>query len=346
VRFGVISANLMLLVGIGFFAVSAQSVDSPSKEPAKAQLVGGTSQSQPLDAISSADVAVHVARLTGLQEATAVVNKADTFNAELAVAGTDDQVVAKPQIVGAGLKSKKDIKQYTVVAGDTISSIAAKFGITADTVRNSNGLSGEAVAVGKVLIISPVNGMTYVVKPGDTPDAIANRYFSNKDQLVAFNDAEITGGFAVGETIVIPDAIQPTTTMNRAVGTAAFGGYGSSFAFGSAPVYSANGYDYGWCTWHAANRRREIGRPIPSNLGNAISWLSLARKAGLPTGNVPQDGAVVYHKSIGGLGHVAFVEKVNPDGSALFSDMNYPIWGKVTYRTVPASEMGNYAFIY
>jgi surface antigen len=61
---------------------------------------------------------------------------------------------------------------------------------------------------------------------------------------------------------------------------------------------------------------------------------------------VPQDGAVVYHKSIGGLGHVAFVEKVNPDGSALFSDMNYPIWGKVTYRTVPASEMGNYAFIY
>jgi hypothetical protein len=28
------------------------------------------------------------------------------------------------------------------------------------------------------------------------------------------------------------------------------------------------------------------------------------------------------------------------------SDMNYPSWGRVTYRTVPPSEMGKYRFIY
>lgn len=345
-RFGIVTANVLLLATVGLFVVNAQSSQQSSNEISKAQIIGGEAQSQPLDTLSSADVAVHVARLTGLQEATAVVNKADTFNAELAVAGADDQVVVKPQIVGTALKSKKDIKQYVVVAGDTVSAVAAKFGISPDTVRNSNGVSGEALVAGKVLTISPVNGMTYVVKAGDTPDSIASRYFSNKDQLIAFNDAEIAGAFKAGEVIVIPDAIQPTATITRAVGTAAFGGYGSGFAFGSAPIYSANGYDFGWCTWHAANRRKEIGRPIPSNLGNAISWLSVARRAGLPTGNEPQAGAVVYHKNIGGLGHVAFVEKVNPDGSALFSDMNYPIWGKVTYRTIPPSEFGNYAFIY
>lgn len=331
---------------VGLFVVNAQSAPQNINEASKAQIIGGAVQSQPLDNLSSADVAVHVARLTGLQEATAVVNKADTFNAELAVAGADDQVVVKPQIVGTSLKSKKDIKQYTAVAGDTVSTVAAKYGISPDTVRNSNGVSGEALPAGKVLSISPVNGMTYVVKAGDTPESIANRYFSNKDQLIAFNDAELSGAFIPGDVIVIPDAIQPTATITRSNSSAAFGGYGSGFAFGSAPIYNSNGYDYGWCTWHAANRRKETGRPIPSNLGNAISWLSVARRAGLPTGSEPQAGAVVYHKNIGGLGHVAFVEKINPDGSALFSDMNYPTWGKVTYRTIPPSEFGNYAFIY
>jgi surface antigen len=90
----------------------------------------------------------------------------------------------------------------------------------------------------------------------------------------------------------------------------------------------------------------QIGKPLPTNLGNAITWLSLARKAGLPTGSVPQAGAALYHKDISGLGHVAFVEKVNEDGSAMISDMNYPTWGRVTYRTIQPGEFGKYAFIY
>ena len=81
-------------------------------------------------------------------------------------------------------------------------------------------------------------------------------------------------------------------------------------------------------------------------MGNAIAWFGASQAAGLATGGTPQAGAVVYHLNIGGWGHVAFVEKVNPDGSALVSDMNYPIWGQVTHRTVTPAEFGNYRFIY
>lgn len=345
VRLGIVTANLALVGAVGLFVVQAQSADPGGFQSAQSQIIGGSERVKPLDSLSSADVAVHVARLTGMQESTAVVNKADTVNAQLAVASGDEQVAVKPQIVGAGLKSKKDIKNHVVVAGETVTSLAAKYGVSADTIRISNGISGDTIPAGKIITISPVNGIVYVVKDGDTPDSVASRYHANKDLLVAFNDAELSGGFRVGETIVIPDGVQPSPPASR-VRNAAAGGYTAGFSFGGGAVYGSNGYDYGWCTWHAANRRIEAGRPIPSNLGNAISWLSLARKAGLPTGGEPQAGAVVYHKNIGGMGHVAYVEKVNADGSALVSDMNYPSWGRVTYRTVTPAEFGSYAFIY
>lgn len=346
IRWGIIAANFAIVAIVGMIAFATHEA-SPTEVKAvqNEAAFSAISQVKPLDSLSSADVAVHVARMTGMQEATAVVNKADSVNAQLAVAASDDAVVAKPQIVGAGLKSKKDIKDYTVQEGDTIPSLAEKFGITADTIRISNGLSGDALEVGKVIAISPINGVVYTVKDGDTPDSLATKYFANKENLLIFNDAELTGAFKVGERIVIPDGVQPAAPAPARVASYS-GGYGYGFSFGTSAIYGANGYDYGWCTWHAANRRNEIGRPIPNNLGNAISWLSVARGAGLPTGDVPQAGAVLYHKNLGGLGHVAFVEKINEDGSALVSDMNYPIWGSVTYRTVPPAEFGNYAFIY
>lgn len=344
-RFGIVAANLALVGAVGLFVVRAQSADPASFQVSQSQLITGGDNVKPLDSLSSADVAVHVARLTGLQESTAVVNKADTVNAGLAVASSDEQVAVKPQIVGAGLKSKKDIKNYVAVAGDTATSVAERFGVSADTVRLSNGLRTDSIPVGTVVLISPVNGIIYTVKAGDTPDSIASRYSANKDILIAFNDAEVTGTFRSGERIVIPEGVEPTPARGNA-GRASSGGWGSGFAFGVQASYGGNGYDYGWCTWHAANRRIQIGRPIPNNLGNAVSWLSLARRAGLPTGDTPRDGAVLYHKNIGGLGHVAFVEKVNADGSALISDMNYPAWGRATNRTITPAEFGKYVFIY
>lgn len=354
IRLSIVTANLALIAVVGgaILQVTSGASKNPGNYSAQALLTSDSNNDvKPLDTLASTDVAVHISRLVQLEESTAVVNKADTASASLAVSSADDQVLSKPQIVSTALKSKKDVKTYTIKDGDTVSSIATAFGITPDTVRFSNGLSGEAVTVGQKITISPVNGMTYSIKAGDTPESLAAKYNVSKAQLISFNDAEISGGFKEGELVVIPDAIQPAEVRTasygiRPTGRAAAAPASVGFSFGNAALYGGNGYDYGWCTWHAANRRIQNGNPIPKNLGNAVSWLSLARKAGLATGSTPQAGAVVYHKNIGGLGHVAYVEKVNDDGSALISDMNYPTWGKVTFRTVSPGELGNYAFIY
>jgi surface antigen len=336
---------MVLLIAVAMFVLTDYSKITSDGGSSIQPLAGAAEESvNPLDTLSSADVAVHVARLTKLDEATAVVNKADTVSSQQAVTPADDQVIAKPQVISTDLKSRKDIQRYTVKAGDTVSSIARQFGVTSDTIRLSNGLSGETLAAGVELLISPINGMVYKVQAGDTIDSIASRYRADKEKLIAFNDAELTGRFKAGELIVIPDASQPVLTTS-------FGsngnGYSSSFSsYGYEASYGGNGYDYGWCTWHAANRRNATGNPIPNNLGNAISWLTLAQSAGLSTGSEPRTGAVLYHTNVGGLGHVAFVEKVNGNGSLLVSDMNYPLWGTVTYRTISPSEVSSYRFIY
>jgi N-acetylmuramoyl-L-alanine amidase len=345
-RLNFILANAVLFVAVGLLAFlgTFDGGNPNGSKPVSALSSDKKDEaSNPVDKISSADIAVHVARVVQLEESNSVTNHADTAKAQVALGAVDDSVVAKPQIMAAGLKSKKDIKRYTVQKGDTVPKIAQKFNITSQTVRLSNNLEGDAVTPGQKLWISPINGIVYKVKPGDTPASVASEFRASKDELIAFNDAELTNSFKVGEMIVIPDGLNPISPEYNYYSS----GNPIGFAFGSSPDYGGpNGYDYGWCTWHAANRRMDIGRPIPNNMGNAISWLSVARAMGLETGELPREGAVVYHLDIGGWGHVAFVERVNPDGSIRVSDMNYPIWGQETYRTVEPSEFGNYRFIY
>lgn len=345
VRYSLLSANLALLLVVIYFVAKTPSASQAINRDVSVGISGSETLAGPLDQVSSADIAVHVARTIGLPESNSVVNHADSVSAVEATAPADISVVAKPQLVSAALPSRKDIQSYTAVSGDTISSIATKFGVTSESIRGSNNLSGDRVIVGKVLVVPPkgTNGIVYSVKAGDTPDSLAQRFNANKEAIIAFNDAEL-GGLVVGEQILIPDGVAPAPVV-----FASSYNYASSAGFawgGSRAVYSANGYDYGWCTWHAANRRREIGNPIPSNLGNAISWYNVAARNGMPVGAAPAAGAVLWHARMGGLGHVGFVEKINEDGSLQVSDMNYPTWGRATYRTVPPHEIGNYKFIY
>lgn len=199
---------------------------------------------------------------------------------------------------------------------------------------------GDSVGAGTTLTLPPANGIAYLVKTGDTIDSITNKYRANKTLVITVNDAE-SGSLKVGEYIWIPDGQLPAPARPS---YRAFNDFSSGFTFSA--VYGSNGYTYGYCTWHVANRRAQTGRPIPSNLGNAITWVSRARAAGMTVSTEPVAGAVIYHRNIGGLGHVAYVESKNGDGSLLVSDMNYPSWGRITTRVVPPSEFSNYYFIY
>lgn len=330
-RYALLVLNFVMLAGIIGFVVYG------SKNASKAALAsslntGDTSSStDALDQLSSADIAANASLATRLPETTAVINSADTAKAELAVT-VNNNVVAKPQVVATALKSRRDIQNYTTVNGDTVTSVAAKFNVTSDSIRWSNNITGDSIAIGKQLVIPPVNGIVYAVQSGDTPQSLATKYNASADQIIAYNDAEI-GGLRPGEQIIIPNGqiqkVVYATTTN----------YG--FAFGTSAVYGYNGYDWGFCTWYVANRVS-----VPSNWGNANTWDNLAPLSGWTVSSSPRPGAIAQTDR-GSEGHVAYVEEVSADGSQIkYSDMNgLAGYGRVGYSGwVSASYFPHYIY--
>jgi surface antigen len=327
----------IMLVGIVIMGSTTPNTSQPL-----AARTGGLGGVSALDEVSAAEIAARIAVGADLIVSDNVQNLADSQKAQVEFATTEGAYLAKPQLVATEAKTKDDITTYTVKDGDSIDSIARKFNITSDTIRWENDITGDAISPGEKITILPVSGVRYRVRSGDTAKSLADRYSANAAQIVAFNDAEIDG-LPLNDYIIIPNGEQPAP----AAPTYFSSGYG--YSFGSQPLYGGNGYSYGYCTWHAANRRAAIGRPIPRNLGNAVTWATLAAQAGFGVGEMPQAGAVLWHKNTyiaGGLGHVGFVEQMLDDGSILVSDMNYGGWNVVTTRVIAPSEFNQYLFIY
>ena len=290
--------------------------------------------SNPVDKLTSYDVAANIAKATSLPEKTAIDNQAQSAKVSLAVMSTSDaSVVSKPQIVATALKSKKDIKNYTVQSGEDAAAIAQKFGVTSDSIKWSNNLTTNVIAAGTKLVIPPVNGIVYTVKDGDTVQSLATKYKASVDQIVAYNDAEIKN-IKTGDQIIIPGGsavvAAPVSTFSSYIGS---------------PQYGGNGYDLGYCTWWVALRRAQVGVPLPSNLGNASSWPYLGRAYGVSEGSTPRLYAAAV-TSTRGEGHVVFVESVNDDGSIVISEMNHLGWNVRDTQVISASVANSYIYLY
>jgi len=98
-------------------------------------------------------------------------------------------------------------------------------------------------------------------------------------------------------------------------------------------------FAWGQCTYWVW-----MHRYVPWN-GNAGAWFAAARAYGRPEGHVPVEGAIAVEWA-GWVGHVAFVERVNSDGTFLISEMNIEGWGVVDERTVSAADLPLIGFIY
>ncbi len=111
-------------------------------------------------------------------------------------------------------KVRDGIIEYEVRSGDTVSGVAAKFGVDADTIRWENGLaSANAIKPGQKLRILPVSGVSHKVARGETIYSIAKKYNANPQAVVdfpfnTFMDNE-TFALAVGQELIVPDGKKP-----------------------------------------------------------------------------------------------------------------------------------------
>lgn len=233
---------------------------------------------------------------------------------------------------------------YTVKSGDSLSAIAARYGTTYQQLMNLNNLSNTIIYPGQQLKVkgsasaststnSSTNtsiGSVYTVKAGDSLSSIAARYGTTYQDLMTLNGL---GNFLIypGQQLKV-SGYTPTKPTSTGYTTPIF--------------YHQNLYDWGQCTYYVFNRRAEIGKGISTYWWNANNWDDAAAADGYAIDYRPEVGAIAQTDA-GFYGHVAFVERVNSDGSILVSEMNWSAGpGIVTYRTIPAYEVYNYKYIH
>ncbi len=98
-------------------------------------------------------------------------------------------------------------------------------------------------------------------------------------------------------------------------------------------------YDFSECTWWAAVRRSQLGKPVPAHLGNGGQWADSARAKGLSVDSTPKVGDVVVFApgqagAVAYYGHVAVVEAILSDGSILVSECSENYNGQIKVRRI------------
>lgn len=97
---------------------------------------------------------------------------------------------------------------YIVKAGDTVASIAAKFGVNVGTIIWTNKLSSRAaINPGDALKIPAVSGVLYTVKKGDTIASIARLYHADAEDIYKVNQITSTSILGLGQELILPNAV-------------------------------------------------------------------------------------------------------------------------------------------
>ncbi len=135
------------------------------------------------------------------------------------LASVSPPIMVTPQVLGALIDAsdydwaQKEIQEYVVENGDTLSSIALKFNISLNTLLWANDLtSSSLLKLGQSLVILPTSGVIHHVKSGDTLSDIAKTYKSTAEKIVAFNNLTTEGDIYTGDILIVPDGVMPPPT--------------------------------------------------------------------------------------------------------------------------------------
>ncbi len=111
-------------------------------------------------------------------------------------------------------RPREEITIYTVQSGDTIYSIAQKFGISGETIMWSNaGLEDhpDMLRLGQELVILPVSGVYHTVRAGETVEDIATKYEVEPSAITEYelNELEEPYELKAGQNLIVPGGSKP-----------------------------------------------------------------------------------------------------------------------------------------
>lgn len=227
-------------------------------------------------------------------------------------------------------------------------SIIVALGVMA-TLLLGNGATASAQSNEADTKVETVTEKVVTVNSGDTLEAIATEHQTTYVRLFNANPSIVHPDVInVGDEITIPaegeelpDRYSQLVAVVTPVATTAPVATATTYTtqqYTAAPVNSSSYYvgNGMWCTDYVHSKRPDVA--IYGNAG--YNWISSAQAAGKSTGTTPQAGAVAVMD-----GHVAYVERVNGDGSYVVSEMgwNYQA-GNYNQRTVQPGAFGGFIY--
>jgi len=171
---------------------------------------------------------------------------------------------------GADVRSL--LTSYTVKAGDTLSKIAARFGLATTTIYWANKAAipdPTKLHVGQVFQIPPMDGLIVKVGPKDTLNSLAAKYKIGAQDIIDANNLP-EASVVLGESVIIPGASggpipkpkKPATNIGG--GTVAAGRWRWPLA---GDWYISQFY---WSGHHAIDIAESYGSPVYAAIGGTV----------------------------------------------------------------------------
>lgn len=231
-------------------------------------------------------------------------------------------------------KPRDEIITYTVAKGDTISTIAQKFGISSDTIKWENNLNNDDIAVGDTLKILPVAGMSHKVSKGDTVYSIAKKYDTDAQKIVDFPFNEFanpeTFSLVEGQILIVPDAVKPEE--QQFIRRQQFIASGPISVSSSGFTWPVRGYVSQFASWYhmALDIVAPYGTPIAAAHNGVVTVVNVGTWDGGYGNNV-------YIQGPDGTSHYAHMSSVNVSpGQTVVAGKTIVGWIGLTGRTTGA----------
>lgn len=116
-------------------------------------------------------------------------------------------ILVKPDIAATkkAKRPRKEIINYIVQAGDTVSTIADEFEVSVSTILWENNLSAYSIIrPGDTLAILPISGVIHKVVSGESLKSISNKYDVSAEKILDINKISDSNKLTIGQTLIIP----------------------------------------------------------------------------------------------------------------------------------------------
>ncbi|MFA6410918.1 MAG: peptidoglycan DD-metalloendopeptidase family protein [Candidatus Buchananbacteria bacterium] len=205
----------IILIIISFLTIAANlnANEIQRDEFDKTSILASLVTNEDLGSIAEEGPVISNKKVTSYLGLTGIANKPQVSEEELSEISAPTTAVGDSAIVRQIISPDQEQQAsqrneafiYIIQQGDTISSIAKKFGISNNTILWENNLNAYSIIQpGDKLTILPVSGIKHKVAKNDTLAKIAKLYGVEAEDILSFNKITSADDIRIGESLMIP----------------------------------------------------------------------------------------------------------------------------------------------